>query len=38
MHPAIIEFIKVCGEILKHLGSALVKLAARLEVEPFKKS
>jgi hypothetical protein len=38
VHPAIIEFIKVCGEILKHLGSAVVKLAARLDAEPLKKS
>lgn len=34
LHPATIEFIERCGEILKSFGAAFVRWAARLKAEP----
>lgn len=33
MRPSLIEFLKVTGEIIKHFGAAVVKLATRIEAE-----
>lgn len=33
MHPATIEFIERCGEILKSFGAAFVRWALRLKTE-----